>query len=163
METEVWDYRNQLETLARHLCRDHHDAEDVAHNALLKAAEKIEGFRGEASVSTWLHTITLNECRMLRRKRRPESLESVGELRGHLSPETDPEIAAEEGELRIRVLSALSGLPERERCALLMREGQELSMVELSEALGISVSAVKSLLYRGRRLLREQLVDNQSD
>ena len=54
--------------------RDPENAADVAQNTLLKAAQHIDGFRGEASVRTWLHTIATNECRMIRRRRQPESL-----------------------------------------------------------------------------------------
>lgn len=157
MADDVWHYRDELESLARHLCRDRHDAEDVAHSALVKAAENIEGFRGEASVTTWLHTITLNECRMLRRKKRPESLAEVDDLPADLSEMTDPELRAEESELRVRVLAAVAELPERERCALLMKEGQDLSMAELSAALDVSVGAAKSLLYRARTQLRRRM------
>jgi len=48
------------------LCGHREDAEDVAQSSLVKAAEHIAAFRGEATVRTWLHRITTNECRMLR-------------------------------------------------------------------------------------------------
>ena len=156
MTTEVWDYRDQVARLARHLCRDPDDGEDVAHSALLKASERIEGFRGEASVETWLHTITLNECRMLRRKRRPASLDQVGEP-VDIDEANDPELVAEEAELRLEVLRAISQLSDRERCALLLREGQELSMEELADHLDLTIPAVKSLLYRARQSLRKAM------
>lgn len=156
MTTEVWEYRDQVARFAQHLCRDPDDGEDVAHSALLKAMERIEGFRGESTVETWLHTITLNECRMLRRKRRPASLDQVGEP-VDIDEANDPELVAEEAELRLEVLEAIAGLSERERCALLLREGQELSMEELADHLGVSVPAVKSLLYRARQSLRKAM------
>jgi RNA polymerase sigma-70 factor (ECF subfamily) len=156
MTTEVWDYREQVAKLARHLCRDPDDGEDVAHSALLKASERIEGFRGEASVQTWLHTITLNECRMLRRKRRPSSLDEIGEP-VDIDEGNDPEFLAEEAELRLEVLRAIAGLNEKERCVLLLREGQELSMGEIAERADMTVPAVKSLLYRARQSLRKTM------
>ncbi len=156
MTSEVWDYRDQVARFARHLCRDPDDGEDVAHSALLKASEKIDGFRGDATVETWLHTITLNECRMLRRKRRPASLDQVGEP-VDIDEANDPEFVAEEAELRLEVLQAIGRLNERERCALLLREGQELSMEELADHLELTVPAVKSLLYRARQSLRKAM------
>lgn len=156
MTTEVWDYRDQVARFARHLCRDPDDGEDVAHSALLKASQRLDGFRGESTVETWLHTITLNECRMLRRKRRPASLDQVGEP-VDIDEANDPELVAEEAELRLEVLQALAGLNDRERCALLLREGQELSMEELAERLDLTVPAVKSLLYRARQSLRRAM------
>jgi RNA polymerase sigma-70 factor (ECF subfamily) len=156
MTTEVWDYRDHVARLAQHLCRDPDDGEDVAHSALLKASERLEGFRGESTVETWLHTITLNECRMLRRKRRPASLDQVGET-ADIESANDPEFVAEEAELRLEVLEAIAQLNERERCVLLLREGQELSMAELAERLDLTVPAVKSLLYRARQSLRKAM------
>jgi RNA polymerase sigma-70 factor (ECF subfamily) len=156
MTTEVWDYRDHVARLARHLCRDPDDGEDVAHSALLKASERLAGFRGESTVETWLHTITLNECRMLRRQRRPASLDEVGEP-VDIDEANDPELVAEEAELRLEVLQAIAGLSDRERCALLLREGQELSMEELAEHLDLTVPAVKSLLYRARQSLRKAM------
>jgi len=157
-DDELWDYREQLARLARHLCRDPDDAEDVAHDALVKAVEHLHGFRGEASVETWLHTITLNECRMLRRKKRSASLDQMGEdSLTDRTGENDPAEVAEEAALRVEVLHAISGLSERERCALLLREGSEMSMEEMAEAMDSSVPAVKSLLYRAREDLRARL------
>ncbi|MDH3250858.1 MAG: sigma-70 family RNA polymerase sigma factor [Acidimicrobiia bacterium] len=157
MTTEVWDYRDHVARLAQYLCRDPDDGEDVAHSALLKASERIEGFRGESTVETWLHAITLNECRMLRRKRRPASLNQVGEP-VDIDEANDPEFVAEEAELRLEVLRAIAELSERQRCALLLREGQELSMEELADRLELTVPAVKSLLYRARQSLRKAML-----
>lgn len=156
---DVWKYREQLAGLARHLCRDRDDAEDVAHDALVKAVEHIDDFRGEASVTTWLHTITLNECRMLRRQKKSASLDELAEDEAltDRTSDTDPAEAAEEAALRVEVLEAISRLPERERCALLLREGSEMSMEEMAEAMGATVPAVKSLLYRARSDLRARL------
>ena len=156
MTTEVWEYRDQVARFAQYLCRDPDDGEDVAHSALLKASQRLEGFRGESTVETWLHTITLNECRMLRRKRRPASLDQVGE-QPDIDEGSDPELVAEEAELRLEVLEAIGELNERERCALLLREGQELSMEELADHLDLTVPAVKSLLYRARQSLRKAM------
>lgn len=162
MAADVWQYRDELARLARRLCRDEHDGEDVAHSALLKASQRIDGFRGESTVSTWLHTITLNECRMLRRRRVPVRLSEVADV-VDIDTKVDPEFLSEESELLEEVLTAVASLSERERCALLLREGQELSMVELADHMDLSVPAVKSLLYRARRSVRNALEPMQPD
>ena len=93
---------------------------------------------------------------MLRRKRRPTSLDLVGE-QVDIDEGNDPELVAEEAELRLEVHEAIAALNERERCALLLREGQELSMEDLADHLGLTVPAVKSLLYRARQSLRRAM------
>lgn len=159
---ELWEYRADLEKLAHYLCRHSQDAEDVTHNALLKAAEKMEGFRGEASVRTWLHTIATNECRMLRRRKAPSSLDdmfesaALGQLELGADP-IDPEEAALELETRREVLEAMRGLPDRYRCALLLKDGHDLSLEEVAKLMDTTVPSVKSVLYRARQALRDEL------
>lgn len=159
---DVWGYREDLERLARNLCRHREDAEDVAHSALLKAAEKIDGFRAESTVRTWLHTITTNECRMLRRRKQPSSLEDLLETAldtGVLDAEvSDPEELALEVETRAELLRALEQLPENYRLVLLLKEGREMSLEDIAGVLETTVPAVKSTLYRARQALRS-LVD----
>lgn len=160
--TGVWRYRADLERLAQYLCRHPQDAEDVAHNALLKATEKLDGFRGEASVRTWLHTITTNECRMLRRRHSPSSLDDMFETAatGELDlgdGSIDPEEIALELETRQEVLRAIGELPDRYRCALMLKDGRELSLAETARLMQTSVSAVKSILYRARAALRDEI------
>src|SRR6266540_5984439 len=116
----VWQYREDVWRLASHLCRHREDAEDVTQSALLKAAQHLDGFRREASLRTWLHRIATNECRMLRRRKVPLSLDALLEdaaTAEHRPPEPaagepGPEEAALEAETRRSVLAALAGLPD---------------------------------------------------
>lgn len=161
MSTDVWAYRDDLERLAKYLCRDPDDAEDVAHSALLKAAQKMDTFRGESSVRTWLHTITTNECRMLRRRKQPSSLDSYFDtvVEDNVSSnEPDPEEIALELEARQEVMAGLEALPPDYRCALLLKEGQGLSVAEVANMMGATEASTRSTLYRARKMLRENLV-----
>jgi RNA polymerase sigma-70 factor (ECF subfamily) len=161
----VWRYRDDVWRLARQLCRHREDAEDVTHSALLKAVEHLDDFRWEASLRTWLHRIATNECRMLRRRRVPLSLEALLEdaaTAEHRPPEPaagepGPEEAAVEAETRRRVLTALNGLPDHYRTALLLKDGLGLRADGVAEAMGITVPAVRSILHRARSALRERL------
>lgn len=151
-----------MERLARYLCRDPDDAEDVTHSALLKAAQKLDTFRGESSVRTWLHTITTNECRMLRRRKQPASLDGYFDAAledGLTTDEPDPEEVALELEARQEVLAGLEKLPADYRCALLLKDGQGLSVAEVAQMMDVSEASVRSTLYRARRMLRETLED----
>lgn len=161
----VWRYRDDVWRLASHLCRHPEDAEDVTHSALLKAAEHLEDFRLEASLRTWLHRIATNECRMLRRRRTPLSLDAmledaVAAGRRPTEPaagDLGPEEAALEAETRRRVLAALAGLPDHYRAALLLKDGLGLRAEGVAEAMGLTVPAVRSILHRARSQLRERL------
>ena len=158
----VWSHAEDVARLARQLCQHREDAEDVAQTSLLKAAQHLDGFRGESSVRTWLHRITTNECRMIRRRLTARSLDAI--LESPNPPEcavrtvsADPESLAEERELRRLVVSAISALPSRQRAAIILSAGAELSAEAVARTLGTSVSAVRSLLVRARRNVRAQV------
>ena len=162
---ELWSYEQDLQRFARYLCRHPEDAEDIAHSALLKAAEHIEGFRGEASMRTWLHTIVTNECRMLRRRRTTQSLDRyVEEGTGDEPPSVelsgspaDPGQQAQEAELRRHALAALGDMPEHYRTALFLQVALRKSTEEIAQTLGATVPATKSILYRARGKMRQQM------
>lgn len=157
----VWAYEEDLERWAELLCRHRQDAEDVAHAALVKAVEHLGGFRSEAALRTWLHRITTNECAMLRRHRPTASLDELDSARwvdrnAGSAPREDPEAAALEEVERGAVLAAIGGLPFRERLIMLLVAGEGFSADEIARRSGLSVSAVRSLLYRARRRVREE-------
>lgn len=160
----VLRYREDVARLARQLCRHREDAADVTQSTLLKAVQHLDGFRWEASVRTWLHRITTNECRMLRRRKAPASLEGMLEaaaLGGSTLALPDrgpsPEEVAEEAETRRLVLRALAELPEHYRAAVLLKDGLGLSAEQVARATGTSIPAAKATLHRARRTLRERL------
>ncbi len=161
----VWRYREDVWRLASQLCRHRQDAEDVTHSALLKAAQHLDGFRWEASLRTWLHRIATNECRMLRRRRVPVSLDELLEEAATAPGEPfqvpaagpDPEDATVEAETRRRVVAALADLPDRYRTAVLLKDGLGLPAEDVAAAMGMSVPAVRSVLHRARSALRESL------
>ena len=161
----VWRYRQDVWRLAAQLCRHPQDAEDVTHSALLKAAQHIDEFRWEASLRTWLHRIATNECRMLRRRKVPLSLEAMLEQaataerppRQSQAQAPGPEELAIEAENRRQVLSALEVLPEHYRTAVLLKDGLGLRAEAVASAMGITVPAARSILHRARSLLRERL------
>jgi RNA polymerase sigma-70 factor (ECF subfamily) len=158
----VWAHAADVARLAQQLCQHREDAEDVAQTSLLKAAQHLDGFRGEASVRTWLHRITANECWMLRRRLAARSLDAILESSTLSSSaatamEADPELLAEERELGRLVVSAIGALPGRQRAAIILADGAELSAEEVARTLGATVSSVRSLLVRARRSVRAQV------
>src|SRR6266540_4196793 len=111
----VWQYREDVLRLASHLCRHREDAEDVTQSALLKAAQHLDGFRREASLRTWLHRIATNECRMLRRRKVPLSLDEL--LEEAAIAEQPPSEPAASGPVPLG-RSAASGPPDHLRCRM---------------------------------------------
>jgi RNA polymerase sigma-70 factor (ECF subfamily) len=155
----ILEYRRQLERLAQRLCGDPHDAEDVAQSALMKAVQGRGDFRGEATVMTWLHRIASNECLMLRRRKRPGSLDALMETGGYEEGASGatPEELAMVSETQAEVLSALQALPEHHRNVVMLVDGCGMSYAEVAQLLGTTTAAVRSTLFRARKTLRAHL------
>ena len=170
-------YREYLRLLARlHLdvrLQGKVDPSDIVQQALLKAHENRDRFRGqtEAELSAWLRRIlasTLTDAlRRFGRAQRDVALErslegcladSSSRLEGWLAADqSSPSQRAERNEQLLQLSEALVGLPEAMREVLLLRHCQGWSLAEISAHLGRSRPAVASLLRRGLKQLREHL------
>lgn len=132
------------------------DAEDVLQQTFLSAWRAASGFRGEASIRTWLFTIARNTALGLRAReaRQPLAelpLEDLGIAAGWGS--TDPESAAVAAERRAALSAAFHALDPAEREVLALRDLEGVSGDETATLLGLSVPAMKSRLHRARLAL----------
>ena len=159
----------RLFRIARGVVHDDAEAEDVVQAAYVDAFEHLDGFRGDASVLTWLTRIVLNEARGRLRARKPtvdvEQIEAAqGEagrvlaFPGRFGSE-DPAAMAARREIRRLLEHAIDDLPEHFRLVFLMREVEECTVEETAECLGLRPETVKTRLHRARRQLRAALQD----
>ena len=135
------------------------DAEDVAQEAFISAYRAFERFRGESKVTTWLYRITVNAALMrLRKEKKARTLTQYGFDDVIVHDWSDaPYRAASDSELGDRLREGIGMLPDDMKAAVVLRDMEELSNAEAAEVIGISVSALKSRLHRGRVLLRKHL------
>ena len=137
------------------------EARDVAQEAFLKAYRGLSGFKQEARFSSWLYQIATNLCRdrLRRRKTRPQvSLEALEET-GPVIVETRPGAHERlvERDRAEAVRRAIEALPEEQREVVILKEYQDLTFLEIAQALDLPVSTVKTRLYRGLVQLRLRL------
>jgi RNA polymerase sigma-70 factor (ECF subfamily) len=128
------------------------DAEDVVHDAWIRAAARLDTFAGRSSLRTWLCGIVVNCVRERTRARgRDEPL-----------PEDDRAPAADDAELtgtfdRIELQRALAGLAAGYREVVVLHDVEGYTHEEIGELLGVTAGTSKSQLARGRRALRRAL------
>lgn len=139
------------------------EAEDISQQVFLRLWHHAKNYRPDAKFTTYLFTITrnlvFNESR--RRSRRKEvSSDERGEF-SHLQIKADPDRQPDsellQAELRKAVDGAIAALPEAQRMAVVLRRYEQMPYEEIAGVLKLSVSAVKSLLFRARGTLRESL------
>ena len=131
--------------------RNQADAEDVTQTTFLNAYRAMEKGERPRSPENWLIAIAHNVCRQRFRQsqRRPTEVVYEDELAETIVDEDA--ISAED------IRRALGHLAFNQRSALVMRELEGRSYQEIAEILGVTVSAVETLIFRARRALREQL------
>ena len=169
-EALVGRHEQQVFSLAMRLLRHQQDAEDVTQQAFLSALENLNGFRGDASFSTWLLRIAAHAALKIIRKRKglplvslEENTEPAEESEHIPHPEfiadwrQSPEQLAHQREVQRLLNEALDRIDEKHRLVFLLRDVEGLSIRETAQALGLTESNTKVRLLRARLDLREQL------
>jgi RNA polymerase sigma-70 factor, ECF subfamily len=160
-------YGSKIYQLAFRYLKNREDAEEVAQDVLLKVYQKIDAFRGDSALSSWIYRITFNAA-MSRLREFKQNLPVAPDLaydndveqpiRREVvdwSPLADEEVFR--AEMRKTLVDALRGLPTLYRTPVILRDVQGLSTEEASAVLHVKEQTLKSRLHRGRLMLREQL------
>lgn len=138
------------------------DAEDLTQAVMLKVSEGLGAFRGDASLSTWIHRIATNAALdLLRRKKLapPATLEGQpDEIDETPDPDTPSlEAVAIRRETGACIRAFIDRLPGRYRTVLVLGEVEGFTNQEISAVLGLTVGTVKIRLHRAREKLRAEL------
>jgi len=143
---------------------DRDSAEDIAQEVFLRVFRAATDYKPQAKFRTWLFTIATNLClNELRDNKNAPKLVELSDLQEQEYPiaasaSFSPEKAAQDAELSAGVRKAIQNLPENQRSAILLRQYHEFSYEEISRIIGISTSAVESLIQRARQNLKKSLI-----
>lgn len=168
----VLEFRDAVFHFIRRYLSDNDRAEDLTQEVFLRVFRARQSYQPTAGFRTWLFTIAtrlaFNEIRGVRRRRRhfSESARGAGrsddpemslaELTADFSAQS-PHDRLEQQELKELIDAWIERLPAGQRAAILLSRAEELSYHDIAGVLGISVTAVKSLLMRARESLRRKL------
>jgi RNA polymerase sigma-70 factor (ECF subfamily) len=167
-------HNRRLYRAARSLLRDAAEAEDAVQEAYLSAYRSLGGFRGDASMATWLTRIVVNECMgRLRRAARRDNILPMSARRDVTLQETDhmaeasppadeetPDRSLVRAEMRALLERRIDELPQDLRAVFVMRSVEELSVEETADCLGIPEATVRTRHFRARSLLRESVAQD---
>ncbi len=140
--------------LALRLLSDPTQAEDATHDVFLKAYRKMDQFRGESGVRTWLYRITINHCHNLLQTWHHRHMvsnvdDAIWESTG--TNGDNPLRVLETKELGQRIQKTLETLPEEYRLLLLLVADEKLSYLEIGDLTDQSADAVRGKLHRARK------------
>lgn len=163
-------YGSRIHQLAFRYMKNWEDAEEVTQDVLMKVFRKIDAFRGDAALSSWIYRITFNTAMSrLRTGRSSRAAEQQRpEMQGGAAgvlPQDPPDWSSLADdhvlrrEMREQLISALTTLPEVYRTPVVLRDIQGLSTEEASRILHVKPQTLKSRLHRGRLILRQALAE----
>jgi RNA polymerase sigma-70 factor (ECF subfamily) len=165
-EELVLRYQSRFLTVLEHLVNDPELAEDLAQETFLRVYRARKSYSPNAKFVTWLFTIATNLASNARRQksRRKEIVlassnheQSAGIDLANLALAASglmPTRQIDKTELAQVVRAAMDALTEQQRAALLLSRFEEMSYADIAESMGMTVQAIKSLLWRARESLR---------
>jgi RNA polymerase sigma-70 factor (ECF subfamily) len=164
-------YKNVVYGHAVSFLRNSQDAEDASQEIFVNIFNNIKRFRGDSKLGTWIYRITVNVCK--------NKLKQVQRLRSHIAEEhyepgeedemgsllaeirekeeKEPDKIYASEQMRTIVFKRISELSDEQKQVIMLRDVDGLSYEEVADMMKLSVSAVKSKLFRARENLREKL------
>ena len=162
-------YGSRIYQLALRQMKNREDAEEVTQDVLMKVYRKIDAFRGDSALSSWIYRITFNTAMSRLRtsklaraaqqheRNRNDEDESQRVARQPADWSNMPDEELLRAQLRRAVVAAIQDLPEIYRVPVVLRDIEGLSTEEASTRLHVKDQTLKSRLHRGRLMLRERL------
>src|SRR5262245_19973498 len=161
-------YQHRIVAVMHHLLGSAEEAEDLAQEVFLRIYRSRKRYHPSAKFSTWLFTIANNlALNVLRGRQRKPTVPLEPQESGPLGPRPEEQLVVDgqfttarglrQKELAAIIRTALDGLNERQRMAVVLNKFEEMNYAEIAEVMGLSTKAVKSLLSRARGKLRGAL------
>jgi RNA polymerase sigma-70 factor (ECF subfamily) len=148
----------RLYSLALRMLGNPADAEDLLQEIFLSAHRKLEGFRGEAALGTWLYRLATNQCLDYLRSRAAKTSQMTGTIDDEIGlSEAGSRNIAEQTVAKMDLERALAQLPEGARAAFVLHDIEGLEHREVAEVLGVAEGTSKSQVHKARLKLRALL------
>jgi RNA polymerase sigma factor (sigma-70 family) len=151
------EYGSHITRLAYSYVKDISTAEDITQDAFLKCYTKLDSFKGNSSLKTWLNRITVNKCKDHLKSGWKKYIQF--DLPVFKSPKTyeTPESKVEKQVEHDTVTTLVLDLPVKYREVIVLHYFQDLSTKEISELLNLKDTSVRTRLRRARQILEEDL------
>ncbi len=149
LETTYDKYANIMFRVALSHLGIREDAEDAVHDVFVSFAKSKPKFTDGSHEKAWFIRSTINRCHDLNRRKKLRTHISIDEIGEIAAPDTESDIS--------HIISLVTALPERYKSVIILHYLEEYSVKETAAMLGISESATKMRLARGRDILKEKI------
>ena len=160
-ETLISRYQARVFNVTYHMSQDHDRAADLAQEAFIQILKSLPRFRAEASLSTWIHGLTMRVCLHHMRRERRRQMDSWEEgMAGRSEPESAegrPHETASRAHVQSCVRHAVSELPVKFRSVMVLHGLAGMTYEETAAALGLPLNTVKTRVHRAKAKLKTKL------
>ena len=158
-------FQEKVFNTALNFLQNQQDAEDAAQEAFIQVYNSIGQFKGNSTLSTWIYRITISKCldhtRSKKRKKRFAFISRLFSENNELlyeAPDFDhPGVQLDRKEDAAILFKMVNSLPENQKTAFLLNKVEGMSYMEIAGIMGLSESAVDSLLQRAKQNLRKKI------
>jgi RNA polymerase sigma-70 factor, ECF subfamily len=160
-EILVRRYQDRVLNIVYSLIGNDRESEDIAQEVFLKVYHNLKTFNRHCRFSTWLYRIVVNTVYDLLRKRK-NFIRDEGII-DNIAASGGPVEALLIGEKEAQVRKALASIPIKYRTAVVLKDIDGLSYIEISKVLCCSIGTVESRIYRGRQFLKDKLLNAEGE
>ena len=155
-------YKNKAFSMLKRMLKNQFDAEEILQDCFLKAYNSLNSFKGEAKFSTWFYRIVYNTAltKLSSKKRKTES--EMSSVEDHFDLQSEYNVDdIEKKDIQELIQDTINTLPERYAAVINLFYLNEMSIEEISEVMGISITNAKVLLHRSRNSLRDLIINSK--
>lgn len=152
-------YQKRVYYHVRKMVVDHDDANDLTQEVFIRVHRKIDDFREDSQLFTWLYRIATNVCLTFLDKKRRRFLLPIHDVENELAAKFDSQQHISADEIQLRLQKALLTLPDKQRVVFNMKYFEDLSYEEMAEITQTSVGALKASYHHAVKKIEHLLGD----
>ena len=150
-------YKNLVYSVVFRMVADSEDANDIAQEVFIKVYKNLDRYSPEFKFSTWVIRIATNTVIDFRRRKKQEFV-SIDEMETELPDIVTPENKYVEKETKSELMNAINSMPDMYKTPIVLYHLEGLSYQEISSILGVSMSKIKNRIFRGRKILKDEII-----
>lgn len=156
----VKKYQQRVYWHVRRIVIDHDDANDVVQNIFIKVWKNLSGFRADSQLYTWLYRIATNECISHLNSKRTKFFLPLADVESELGTKLNNDPLFTGDAIQKKLQQAVLKLPQQQRIIFNMKYFDHMKYEEISEALGVTVGALKASYHHAVKKIEKYLTGN---
>jgi RNA polymerase sigma-70 factor (ECF subfamily) len=153
-------YQERVYWHVRKMVIDHEDANDLVQDIFIKIWKKLDSFREESKLFTWIYRIATNETLNFLDKKKRRFFLPIHDVASELSGKLDQATLMDGDEISMRLQKALLKLPEKQRLVFNMKYFDDMKFEEIADITNTSVGGLKANYHHAVKKIEEYLADD---